>query len=295
MFILVVFSVSALKVQGAEIYFGANNKELGLNEKLEIGVFLDTKGQSINAIEGEILFPSDLLDFKGIINGGSVVSLWVKNPYLSSDGKVSFSGVTPGGVNTPKAYLFSLLFSAKKTGKATLSTDNEKILLNDGTGSKTSVTKAPLILNISEKKSEAPEFVPLYDNNPPDLFQLQVAKDENLFSGKWFLVFNTQDKESGVSYYEILEKPQLNSIFSLPFLTKEQWVKGESPYLLKDQTLRSVILVKAFDRAGNTTIASLTAQNKVRWYESFWLFGIIIITPIIAVVIFVLRKISWKN
>ena len=84
-------------------------------------------------------------------------------------------------------------------------------------------------------------------------------------AGKSFLVFDAQDKGSGIDHYEVLEKPQSQSIFTLPFFKKEQWVSGQSPYLLQDQKLQSLILVKAFDRANNTMVATLPAPNKLAW------------------------------
>lgn len=288
------FLFSGSFAQGAEIFFGTNSKEIGINEKFEIGVFINTEQESINTVGGKIVFPEDLLEFQGVYNGSSIISLWVKQPNVALNGNVAFSGIVPGGFNGNSGYLFSLIFKAKKIGEITIASSDENILLNDGTGKKTSVNSAPLTLNIIEEKSPE-EFVPLYDPNPPEFFKLQVAKDENIFSGKWFLVFNTQDKESGIDHYEVVEKAQPNSIFSLPFLMEEQWIRGESPYLLRDQKLRSVILVRAFDRAGNVAIAALPARSELNWYENFWFWIIITIISVFLAIAFIIRKTLWKK
>ena len=289
----IFYILNPLPVQGAELYFGINSKEIGAGEKFKVGVFLNSQSDSINAVHGNIVFDPKLIEFQEIQNGGSILNLWVKQPYILSEGKLTFSGVAPGGFEGNKGYLFSIIFKAKKTGKASISSSDEKILLNDGTGLKAGITKAPLSFNITEKSSPE-EFIPLYDPDPPEPFAPQIVKDENLFSGKWFLIFNTQDKGLGIDYYEVLEKPQKNSFFAPPFYREEKWVKAESPYLLKDQSLQSVILVKAVDRAGNGRIEALEPLNKLSWYKNFWIWIIIIVSAIFLLAVFIIRKILWK-
>ncbi|MEK7124687.1 MAG: cohesin domain-containing protein [Patescibacteria group bacterium] len=288
----VSFALMPIGALAAEIYFGSNSKEVGAGEKFEIGVFIDTKEESINAIESNIDFPSDFLEFQGIENGSSILNLWVKQPYVLSDGKVFFSGVVPGGFQGNKGYLFSIIFKAKNllsgSAKASIVSSGEKILLNDGSGSRADITKAPLSLTIKQEVSPE-DFAPIYDPDPPEPFLLQIARDENIFSNRWFLVFNTQDKGSGIDYYEILEKPQPDSIFSL--FKKDEWAKGQSPYLLTDQSLQSVISVKAVDRVSNSRIESLSAFHSLSWYENFWIW--IIITIIMAIIL-ISYGLWWK-
>jgi hypothetical protein len=42
------------------------------------------------------------------------------------------------------------------------------------------------------------------------------------------------------------------------------WVRAESPYVLKDQTLNSIIRVKAIDKAGNEYIATLIPDESLQ-------------------------------
>jgi membrane protein YdbS with pleckstrin-like domain len=47
--------------------------------------------------------------------------------------------------------------------------------------------------------------------------------------------------------------------------------KSRKPYVLKDQTLKSIIRVKAVDKAGNERIVSLQPQSaiKLKWYKNW--------------------------
>ena len=301
-FSILVFSFFAMPVFASQIYFGYNSQKFEVGEKFEIGVFIDTKEKFVNAIEGNINFESSALDFQGVVNGGSVINLWVSQPQIKEDGKVFFSGVTPGGYNSDKGYLFSLIFTAKKQGVANITTENEKIFINDGLGTKAEVEKAPIQLEIKEAVSNEepnePDFLPLYDNNPPEVFNIYLSKSDSLFSNKWFASFNSQDKESGVDRYEILEKPQTDSVFYFlsSLINGDNWKKSQSPYLLSDQSLQSVILVKAFDRQGNYAISALSATNKTAWYKNFWTLSKILgFIMILYIFYFVIKKVMKRR
>jgi hypothetical protein len=285
--LILVFIFSPLNSQAAEIFFGAGNKNININSKFEVGVFVDSQRESINAIEGKIKFPADSFDFQGFYTGGSVLSFWVTQPALTSDGEVSFSGIIPGGINIDKGYLFSLILIAKKNGNATINVAEEKILLNDGQGTSANIMKAPLALNISNSGSSA-TFVPLYDPNPPESFVPQITRDENIFDNKYFLAFTTQDKGSGIDHYEIVEKGQFEILLSIFY--KKQWSVVESPYLLKNQSLEKFVYVKAVDKAGNEKIVRVWPKNYLLVYGK----DLILILLVIMGLVFGFKK-SWKK
>ena len=104
-----LFSPVAL---GAELYFGAHSKEVGVEKNFEIGVFVNTEGELVNAIEGEVIFPPDL-EFVEIRDGNSILNLWIKRPQLKEAGQVSFAGVIPGGYFGGRGYLFSLILQSE--------------------------------------------------------------------------------------------------------------------------------------------------------------------------------------
>ena len=273
--------------QAAELYFGASQKDIGVGKNFEAGVFVNTDGDSLNVFSGQIVFPKDSLELKEIHEGNSIISLWVERPIerqetrdkrQENQGQVRFAGVVPGGFMGSQGYLFSLIFQPKKTGEVEIGTSGEELLLNDGAGSPAEVRRAPFKLNIVEKSSR-PGFLPTDDIDPPETFKPEVSADPNIFDGKWFLVFSTTDKISGIDHYKIKEASQLLS------LTKPSWVVGESPYLLRDQTLKSDLYIKAVDKAGNERVVRLPAVKPVTWYENYLIWGILLIGAIIVYLI----------
>ncbi|MCH7828251.1 hypothetical protein IH982_00035 [Patescibacteria group bacterium] len=252
----------------AEIFFGTHSEEVGLGQQFEVGVLLNTQGQDVNAVGGTILFPADALELKAIYEGSSITSFWVQKPALRQQGEVVFSGVMPGGIEDSKGFLFSLVFLAKGETSVTFKTTEERILLNDGQGSAALIERAPATLRIT-KTATGEEFVVLLDAEAPESFTPQIARDPNIFEGKWFVVFATQDKTSGIAGYSVLETTRVER------QEDAKWLAAESPYLLRDQELKSYIFVKALDKAGNERIAVLSPKNPKQWYENPVAFGIL--------------------
>jgi hypothetical protein len=258
---------------------------VGVGSIFEAGVFLKTEGQSINAIEGKIFFPNDLVELTEVRDGNSLVSLWVKKPQvteagLSAEGagEIFFSGLVPGGFVGEDGYLFSLFFEAQAKGQVRITIAEEQILLADGQGSKAFVKQAPLVVSI-EDIEKVDELSALVDSDPPEFFTPQVTRDSSVFDGKWFLIFATQDKGSGIDHYEVREGGL-------------EWKMAESPYVLEDQGLGSDVLVKAVDKAGNEKVETLARQNLAKWYANYAVWIIIIG---IAFLFGLAGKILWRK
>jgi len=96
-------------------------------------------------------------------------------------------------------------------------------------------------------------FRAMIDSVPPEPFELEIGKDPSIFEGKNFLSFATTDKTSGIDYYEISETKGNG---------QEILKKAKSPHILEDQSLQSVIKVKAVDKAGNEQMAEIIPPEK---------------------------------
>ena len=103
----------------------------------------------------------------------------------------------------------------------------------------------------------------MIDSTSPEDFDPQIGQDSAVLGGKYFLSFTSQDKTSGIAYYEITEISRILG----NFFQKEKWVTVESPYPLNDQKLRSIIKLKAVDKAGNERIVEVVPPYKVSWQD----------------------------
>jgi hypothetical protein len=271
--ILIVSIFSYTQVSAVEFYFGAQGTEVPVRQFFEVGVFLDTKNETINAFEGEIVFPAGAVALGEVRDGNSIVSLWVEKPHPTAAGVVSFSGIIPGGFSGQKGYLFSLILESTDLGTFTIESRNEMVYLNDGQGTMTGVTRSPLTLTALFTSSTEAIFLPVRDTEPPEKFSVTLVTDSHIFDGKHAIVFATQDKGGGVSEYQVAEYRRPFWKFSTNF-DELSWVSVQSPYLLLDQNLRSVVYVKALDYSGNERVITLSPVG-IAWYEKYLIWCIL--------------------
>ena len=95
----------------------------------------------------------------------------------------------------------------------------------------------------------------------------------------------TQDKGSGIEKYQVKET-------KYRIFTSAKWLDSTSPYILKDQDLRSFVYVKAIDKYGNERIEKILPRNPLSWYENFENWFIIVLVLLVAITY---KKIIWKK
>ncbi|MBZ9569795.1 hypothetical protein KJA16_02635 [Patescibacteria group bacterium] len=122
----------------------------------------------------------------------------------------------------------------------------------------------------AEDWSEKVGFRAMIDVTSPEEFRAEIGQDPLMFEGKYFLSSATIDKTSGIDYYEVKEG-------------KRNFKRAKSPYLLGDQSLRSKILVKAVDKAGNERVSEITPPKKPLPY---WIITSIIFLVIVGWIIY---------
>ncbi|MSU60304.1 MAG: hypothetical protein EXS52_00095 [Candidatus Staskawiczbacteria bacterium] len=259
--LLLLFAPPAL---AAEMFFGTNAQKLGTDQSVEVGVLINPEKDSINALEGTVSFPDSLLELREIRKGNSIISFWIEEPFLDKGGSVRFSGVIPGGLAQSNGYLFSMIFQTKGPGKARINIGQGKALLNDGSGSEAPFRSSFTELTIASGL-QSPGVLPVYDPRAPEAFKSEISQSPDLFDGKWFLVFATQDKGSGISRYEIREG------------TLGDFSIAQSPYLLQNQRVNEKIFIKAVDKNGNERLEIFYPPNWRPWYKQYWIFGILIL------------------
>ena len=270
----------ALPVQAAEYYFGANSQAAPADGLFTVGVFLNTQGERINALQGTITVPSSLAVVQSVEEGNSIINLWLQSPAVTcnADCRVSFRGIIPGGFLGNDGYLFSLILAGRGTGELSLDMVDAQALRNDGSGTAAKLSIRPLTLALSPS-ANAP-YLATIDHTPPESFTPVLAYDPNLFHGEWFMSFSTTDKGSGVDHYEVRETSRILFRSFFP-----QWKTVDSPYILQDQTLRSSFFVRAVDRSGNTMTSFFAAPRAPLWYadDRIWsfIFALVILLPIV--------------
>lgn len=253
---------------------------------------LNTQGEYINTVKIDLSFPKEILEVKDLSKGNSILTLWIKEPSFSNqEGKISFIGGVPAGYQGWDGLLAKIIFKISGTDLISTSEiarlkflDTSQILLNDGLGTAADLETEQGILTILPKELEISEDawqVELgKDTIPPEQFEAEIHQNPSIFEGKYFLIFSTTDKQTGIDYYEVKEG-------------ENDWKKEKSPYLLEDQTLRSIIKVKAIDKAGNERIVWIKPLEEAKKPLFYWLIILILIG--IGVIWWIVKKLKTKN
>ncbi len=261
------------------------------NSELAVAVRISTDGKYINAVRGKIMLTEQSPKIKEIRDANSAVSFWIERPSLQDNKIISFSGTMPGGFVGQDTELFTIIFETyQQTADGVVSViEDSEILLNDGRGTTDRVTVNQLII------SQAVNFDTvnpntITDNISPEVFSPQVSRSTELFNNQWFIVFDTQDKQSGISHYEIQETTNGK-------IREGAWLTVTSPYLLTDQQLQSYIYVIAVDNQGNERVIKVFPRNPLSWFavhRSEIVVTIILIASVI-VTYFVTNNLHKKN
>ncbi len=101
-----------------------------------VDLVMNGNTSAINAISGEISFPTDLLSVSSISKAGSIIKLWPEEPhYSNAEGTVQFEGVILNpGFSGSSGVVLSVTFVPKKSGNADLTYTSGSVLANDGEG-----------------------------------------------------------------------------------------------------------------------------------------------------------------
>jgi hypothetical protein len=204
---------------------------------------------------------------------GSVVSLWISRPVVNERGTLTFAGLIPGGYQgTPEktghGNVMTLILEPTEIGMHTLTfTPETTVLLNDGEGSKAALTTSPRVLRVGADDGLPKESLVTEDVEPPLTFTPQVIDGVPYGIDQQVLIFDAQDKESGIAGYEIaFSGIQTSAYDSLA------WQKTESPYPLSDEQLTQYVYVRAVDMKGNFRVAVLSPYHfSIVAFVSSWL------------------------
>jgi hypothetical protein len=295
----------------ATLYFDPPTSSLFRGDAVKIAVRLDTDEASeecVNAVDGVISYSDSIIPVD-IALGESIFPIWVEAPVINKEARtISFAGGLPNGycgrvAGDPQLTnkLFEIIFRAPglQVGASDTArsaevafTPQSMVYLNDGLG--TAQTPSMLAASFSIADTVGAEIqdpwraAVLSDTIPPEPFSILLEKSDTSFDGKYYIAFNTSDKQTGISHYEVMEeRAGEGSIFSFGAATAP-WITVRSPYVVQDQALTSTIYVRAIDKAGNEYVATIAPQNEYKNYDAFILYGIVACLSIVM-----LGVIAW--
>ncbi|OGZ93670.1 MAG: hypothetical protein A2633_05835 [Candidatus Sungbacteria bacterium RIFCSPHIGHO2_01_FULL_47_32] len=267
-----VFFLLATSAEAARLYMTPLKGSYQPGDTFGVDVRIDSEGECVNVVDAKISFPKGAVRPVDFSRGESILTLWIETPALAPvTDTISFSGGIPGGYcgraggdpgisNVLGRIIFSVpgfSVGVAPVGIAHIDfLETSKVLLNDGLGTEAKLQREGSAFTISTTPSTTTtnEWVDAVrsDTTPPEPFVVEVQQNPLAFGGKHFIVFSTTDKQTGLDHYEVSEVDRYGNTpnSERPAL----WKTVQSPYVLSDQEIKSVIRVKAVDKAGNERV-----------------------------------------
>jgi hypothetical protein len=290
-FSLICFFVFCQDVFGAQVFFNSEKNKFSQDEIFQINILINTQGEDINAISGQVIFPLEFLELKNILDNKSIIDFWLEKPNIKNN-TINFAGVIKGGYIGENGRIFSLVFGSKNYGKKEIFLENFQILKNDGKASPAQFEDKNFSFEILKKQSEFTDLTEIDDSKtiedseiikdivPPKPFDPILYKNKDIFDNKYFLIFLAEDLDSGISHYEVKEGEN------------GKFIEAESPYLLQNQEIDE-IYIKAVDKNNNERVEVISGpkiKTEMPWYKRF----LILICSGVCLALLVFRKIVFK-
>jgi hypothetical protein len=315
-FAVLFFVVTAVPAHAATLYFDPSNADIFRGDSVTVGLRLDTdEGECVNTVDATIHYDSSL-NAVDISRGDSILNLWVESPKIDEvNHTIRFAGGLPGGycgriagdpslTNTVLEIVFQSPGFTIGSGSDNKSPriwldESSQVLLHDGTGNPAPLQLREAHINLADTAGgqiqDTWKTDVRSDTEIPSDFTITLTKDDYAFNKDYFIVFNSNDKQSGIDHYEVMEEPFAE--FSAFRWGREDapWVETESPYVLEDQSLNSTIRVKAIDKAGNIRVVTLVPDTALRSISHDRLITIIIIGGVIVLVGALVFYALWKR
>lgn len=160
--------------ENASLYLRPAGGTFSVGSTFEAGVYLNTGGNSVNALRIDLAFPADKLQIVSPTIGKSILSFWVLQPTFSNtNGTVSFQGGIPApGINTTDGLISNIVFRVVNIGQATVEIrDSSRVLLSDGKGTNILGSRSDAIFSLKLPPSQGPTVVAPRHQDPNKWYQ----------------------------------------------------------------------------------------------------------------------------
>ncbi|MFH0891854.1 MAG: hypothetical protein V1867_03685 [Candidatus Falkowbacteria bacterium] len=337
--VVFIFLFFPAYVHAAVLYLDPAEGEYGPGDSFTADIKIDVDGECVNTVEAFIGFPNDYLNIIDFLIGESILNLWVEKPdkaglrEVNQKGELHFSGGIPGGYcgkipgdpgesNILGRIVFQIPgMIISDFDRDSLSVDfsaASRVLLHDGLGTADVVTTRGALYKFSSASTDPDESWRediKSDAISPLPFVIELRSDPGIFDGQYYIIFSTTDKETGLDHFEVLEitPEELSGITDKPGLyerlfmepkSPSDWKRAKTPYLLEDQSLLSIIRVKAVDKAGNERIeeyvppesmrvpVSKRSPGEIAFWASLTVAALVFIFIVIIIMVKIIKKIK---
>jgi len=154
--VLAIFGIFFFQnqTQAAILFTAPHQQEINQGETFLVEIRLDSANEVINAVEGQISYPVNLVEAIEVSQGGSFLTIWPVKPTVDkAAGLITFTGGIPQGSLVVNGKILTVTFRAKNTigtAEIEINTTQSGVYLNDGLGTRTDLRTLVGSYQISE-------------------------------------------------------------------------------------------------------------------------------------------------
>lgn len=201
-FVETVFAVNA------QAYLKPSQTNIETQSEFSVDVSVDSQN-SVNAIDLQISYPPDKIEFLKSTQNNSIVSFWQSSSVLLSNGHIRLAGGMIPEFSGQGGKVATLYFKAIHSGEIKISIEQSGLYLADGKGSRIPVGSSPITLSISDNASLSKNLsslnetitTPVSNDTTPPSLSARLINDP--ISGNDLVVYRTEDPESGIRDVEM--------------------------------------------------------------------------------------------
>ncbi len=149
-----------------DIFITPRSSTFLVGSTFQAPIYIDTKGNNINAINLKINFDPKKLSIVNPSGGKSIFGIWVESPqYDNTHGTASLAGVVPGGIVTSSGLVITMTFKVLSSGSTRVTiSDSSTVNANDGLGSEILMNKSGATYTLQNR---APNGALIYSDTHP--------------------------------------------------------------------------------------------------------------------------------
>lgn len=167
-FLVIHIGVSYANNNISKIYFVGPSVAIAPESDFVVNVLLDAT-KPINALDLEIIYPKDKLEFLNSDNTDSIVNIWQTPPTLFSNGNIVLVGAILKSFLGENGLIIKLSFRALSTGDVPLSFAKSNIYIADGKGTKLEVFSPSFSFSVAENGEIISSPVVPFKSTPSDI------------------------------------------------------------------------------------------------------------------------------
>lgn len=273
LFIGLLNTVSA-EEEKPEVYFKTTQESFAPGSEFTVGVFVNSE-TPVNAIQLEIGFSPQTLEFLNYNNNFSIIDFWHGDPEIFEDGIIKMEGGLSKPFTGNGGEILKLNFKVKKEGLGQWSFRTANLYYADGLGTLAETKRVAMTMNFSDNAQFA--SLEKNDKQSPVIAGLEISR--NPVDNSRLAVFNASDKESGV-----------RTIFlrSRTWFFWNNWEKTASPVGLASGIWS--FQLKATDNEGNSVVRTFYIQEEIIRKSIYFASALVLI-----LLVFLINKYKFRK